>query len=443
MNGLTGARVAIVDDEENEALPVIRELSKRGVPSVYYKDVNDLPASDAQKPLGIRLVVLDMDLIGGAVSEKSMVSTLLGYLRKVLRTDNGPYGILIWTKHINVRKLFEEEIFSIPEIPNPVFVVDISKFECKNKKGDFELKKVASRISKVLGTFTPLFLLQKWEETTFLASTQVTNQLANLSSKEAKTLDEWRTLWKTEFLQIMHAIAVAEAGQQLNVGKVLSSLYGAMNPLHTDRMESNVSSLRKVSVVHSEEIMSSKATEDEQAKIKLNTMLLLAFDGINNFYAGNIYAKSKLGALIPTAKKMLGELATGDINEKQRNIQELAELTKPVAVEISATCDHAQNHIQYARMLVGLLVPKDKYKKIKKGTEFLYKLGPVFLDVKGIPTGEYQFYFSARHLLTLELKQVLKTSPFARLRGQAFADLQSWFGRQSIRPGMLTLRVKD
>ena len=398
MNGLTGARVVIVDDEEKEAIPVIREFSKRGVPSVYYKDVNDLPTSDAEKLLGVRLAVLDLDLIGGADSEKSMVSTLLGYLRKVLRSDNGPYGILIWTKHVNVRELFEEEIFGVPDIPNPVFIVCISKYDCKNKKGDFKIKKVASEISKALDGFSPLLLLQKWEETSFLSATQVTNQLANLSTREAANLDEWRNLWKTEFLQLMHAMAAAEAGQQLNIDKVLGSLYGAMNPLLTDRMESNVASLRKPSSAHSAEILASKPTENEQAKIKLNTMLLLAFDGVNDFYAGNIYMKSKLGASIPSVGKILDDFVAGNSpNARTQNKSELAPLSKSVAVEINAACDHSQNHIQNARMLVGLLVPKDKHKKIKGSVEFIYKLGPVFLDIKEISAGEYYFYFSARH----------------------------------------------
>lgn len=440
MNGLTGARVVIVDDEEKEAIPVIREFSKRGVPSVYYKDVDDLPSSDAQKLLGVRLAVLDMDLIGGAVSEKSMISTLLGYLRKVLRSDNGPYGILIWTKHVTVKELFEEEIFNVPDIPKPVFVVCISKYECRDKKGNFQLKKVASKISKTLDSFSPLFLLQKWEETSFISATQVTNQLANLSTRPAANLNEWRNLWKTEFLQLMHSIAVAEAGQQLNADKAISSLYGAMNPLHTDRMESNVSRLRKSPQAYFKEILASKSTEDKQAKIKLNTMLLLAFDGVNDFYAGNIYMKSRLGASIPSVGKMLDAVVAGDNPDaRTKNKSELLPLAKSVAVEITAACDHSQNNIQNARMLVGLLIPNDKLNKLKRSAEFIYKLGPVFLDIKGMPAGEYCFYFSARHLITIELKHILNVSPFARLRGQAFGDLQAWFARQSTRPGMVLL----
>jgi hypothetical protein len=443
MNGLKGARVVIVDDEEEEALPVIRELSKLGIPSIYYKDARDIPSTEAQKPFGIRLAILDMDLVGGVVSEKSIIFTLLNHLKKVLRTDNGPYGILMWTKHATVKKFLEEEIFKIQEIPNPVFVVCMSKYECQDKKGVIQLRKVAKKLNTALADFSPLLLFQNWEEANSFSATQVTNQLALLSTREASNLDEWRGLWKTEFLQLMHSIAFAEAGQLLNVEKVLNSLYGAMNPLHADRMESNVSSLRKTLSVHSVEILASQQTKDEQAKVKLNTALLLAFDDIKGFYAGNIYMKTKLGASIPSVGKMLDELVLGKDNVKVQNKLELAPLSKSVAVEINAACDHSQMHIKNARMLVGLLVLKDKTKKIKGNAPFVYTLGPVFLDVKGIPAGEYCFYFSARHLVTIDLKQVKNVSPFVRLRGQTFGDLQACFARQSTRPGMLTLRINN
>lgn len=438
MNGLTGARVVIVDDEEKEALPVIREFSKGGVPCVYYKDINDLPSSDAQKPLGIRLAVLDMNLIGGTVSEKSMISTLLAYLRKVLRSDNGPYGVLIWTKHITARDLFEEEIFNVPYIPNPVFVVCISKYECTNKKGEFRLRKVASEISKALDGFSPLLLLQKWEETSFLSATQVTNQLANLSTRDAANLDEWRNLWKTEFLQLMRAMASAEAGQQLASDSVLNSLYESMNPLLADRMETNIISLRNTFSKHSTDILTAQQNISLHSRAKLNTMLHLALDGVKGFYAGNIYSRSKLSTQIPTVTKLLNDFLVGGVNGRKQNILNVRPFSKSVVIETNPFCDHSQNNVRIARFIAGLIVPENKSENIKKA-EFIYKLGPVFLELKWLPAGEYYFYFSARHLLTMELSQVENVTPFARLRGQAFGDLQSWFSRQATRPGMLVL----
>jgi hypothetical protein len=357
-----------------------------------------------------------------------------------LSVDNGPYGVLIWTQRVELQELFEEQIFNTPDVPNPAFVICIPKAGCKDKKGNFKFNKVSSEIQKALKSFSPLLLLQEWEESSFVSATQVTNQLADLSVRNAANLVEWRKLWRTEFLQLLHALAIAEAGQQLNNDRVLSSLYGAMNPLHSDRMESNVPGLRKSLSPHSDEIMAFAPTNDRMSKAKLNSMLHLAMDDVNEFYAGNIYSRSKFGSAIPTVNKLLDDFVQGNSPEnRKQNKLLLAPFVKSVAVETNATCDHSQNNVRVARLLAGLLVPEDKSSKIKGKTDFVYRLGPVFLETRAISAGEYYLYFSARHLITLELNQILNARPFARLRGQAFSDLQAWFARQSTRPGMLLL----
>ncbi|HBI02257.1 MAG TPA: hypothetical protein DHW49_00560 [Anaerolineae bacterium] len=435
MNGLTGARVVIVDDEEKEAIPVIKELSKKGIPVVYFGNVNDLPNNGL---IGVRLAILDMDLVGGGVPDKSKISTLIGYLKKIININNGPYGVLVWTKHIELQELFESQIFAAHDVPNPVFTICVAKADCKDRRGNFSLSKVSSQIGIALKSFSPLLLIQKWEETGFFSTTEVTNQLSNLSIKNSANLSEWREKWKTEFLQLLHAIAVAEAGRQLSDNKVLSSLYWAMNPLHSDRMENNVSKLSKSLSKHSTEITSLNPTNDISSKAKLNSMLHLAMTNVNDFFAGNIYMRSKFGKLIPTANKILDDIVEN--NNKKQTISILSPLSKVIAVEVNANCDHSQDKVRIARLLVGLVIPEDKINRIKRRASFLYELGPLFLETRTISAGVYYIYFSSLHLVTIELKQALKAIPLARLRGQAFSDMQAWFARQSTRPGMLALK---
>lgn len=439
MNGLAGARVVIVDDEESEALPIIKEFSKRGIPAVYFDGNISALAINHQRLPGVRLVILDMDLVGGGVPDSSKISTLLGYLSKILSVDNGPYGILLWTKHADLQRLFEEKVFITPDIPKPVFTVCLSKIDCKDAKGNFKINLISSKISKALKGISPLLILQKWEEACFLSATQVTNELASLAVRNSATLDDWRNQWKVEFLQLMRTLAVAEAGQQLDGDSCLSSFYEILNPLHSDRMESNIASLCKSLTTYSAEIMASSAKTDIQAKAKLNTMLHLSVDSANNFYAGNIYTQSKLAVRIPSVKRLLDDFVQGKDEKKKQAKKELVPVSKSVVIEINVTCDHSQNNIRFARFIAGLIVPAEKFKQIKENTGFIYSLGPVFLKSRGIPAGEYYFYFSARHLITTELRRVKNATPFVRLRGQAFGDLQSWFAHRSARPGMLVL----
>jgi len=437
MNGLAGARVVIVDDEKDQALPIIKELSKKGIPAVYFGNVNDLP-SDNHGLQGVRLAILDMDLVGGGVSEKTKISALLGYMKKIFSTDNGPYGIIIWTQHVELQKPFEDEVFSSLDIPNPVFTVCISKNNCQDKKGNFKLSRVSSEINKALKKFSPLLILQKWEETCFLSATQVTNELASLAVQDSTDFDSWQRLWNEQFLKLMHTMALAEAGKQLNSTSCLNAFYGSMNPLHADRMESNIPKLRKSLSTHAVEIMNAEPVVDVKVKAKLNTKLHLAINGNGGYYAGNIYTQAELQTRIPSVKMLLGDFVNCNDNQKTQAIKKLAPLTKSIVIEMNAICDHVQNNIRIGRFIAGLIVPQTEIKKLKRA-DFIYQLGPIFLEFKGISAGVYYFCLSARHLLTIELKQVTKAKKLGRLRGQAFGDLQDWFAYRAARPGKLIL----
>jgi len=439
MNGLAGTRVIIVDDDESEALPIIKEFSRRGIPVTYFDGSTRGLPSKGQRLSGVRLAILDMDLIGGGVSDKSKVSTLLVYLSGILKPDNGPYGILAWTKHTDLVELFEDTVFIEPDIPNPIFTVSIAKDACKDTKGKLNFKLISSKIGKALAGFSPLLVLQEWEEKCFLAATQVTNELATLAASDAPSLDEWRNLWKTQFLQLMQTMAAAEAGKQLDSNSCLRAFYGALNPLHSDRMESNIPGLCISLSNHSAKIMASTPSSDSRAKAKLNTMLHLATDNVNSFYAGNIYMRSRQRMWIPSVHKLLDDFVNGTEKKKRAEVKAiLAPVSKPVVVEVNATCDHSQNNIRRARFIAGLFVPSTEGARIKKA-EYIYKLGPVFLESLSNGAVDYYIYLNDRYLLTVELDQVTNVKAFARLRGQAFADLQAWFAHRAARPGMLML----
>src|SRR5206468_2857087 len=110
--------------------------------------------------------------------------------------------------------------------------------------------------------------------------------------------------------------------------------------------------------------------------------------------------------------------------------------------ETNPVCDHAQNNIRIPRFLVGILIPADQRRRMKKGAGFVWEFGPVYLTKPVRPAGNYFLYLSARHLVTQAMKEIAKLRPVARFRGQAFADLQSWVSHHASRPGMMLLRER-
>lgn len=452
MISLKGARVIVVDDDRSEAIPILHAFARKGIPAAFFDGTIGALPTKKYRLSGVRLAILDMDLIGGGVPDKSKAAHLVNYLGKILSVDNGPYAVLIWTKHQELRELFENYLQAAGNIPRPLFSVMITKRECKNKKGNFNLRVLSTRIEESLAEVSPLLFLQSWEEKCFTSATEVTNTLASLAAENAGDFTTWRNNWKSRLLELMHAMAEAEAEKNLDCDSCLSGLYASLNPLHADRMESQCAELSISLGKYATEILQASADCGVPRKARVNTMLHLAFDKLDKFHPGNLYkvAGKRKPKLILSKNQLIDDLAQlqKDSNktpeENARIIadtkNELASESTHVLIETSAACDHAQRNIRVARFIAGLLVPISKCKKMKRKTNFIWEFGPLSLNQPTAEKGQYYLFLSARHVETLNLNQAMNLKAIARLRSQALTDLQAWFNQHSNRPGVMLLR---
>ncbi len=88
-------RIVIIDDEHNEAFPLMEMLGKEGLPYMYYDgQPNGLPE---KPPGGVRFVFLDIELQGmKGQDDKTKASGLIGRLKKIISKQNGPYMFYIF-----------------------------------------------------------------------------------------------------------------------------------------------------------------------------------------------------------------------------------------------------------------------------------------------------------------------------------------------------------
>jgi len=443
MIGLTGTRVIIVDDDEEEALPILKAFSEKGIPVVFFNgNVRELPQKN-DRLSGVRLAILDMDLFGGGATDKSKAAGLVKRLERILSPGNGPYGVLAWTNHPEMLNDFETYLFADQSIPNPIFTIMLQKAECKNKRGKLDLRIISLKLNDALNQFSPLLFMQAWEGKCFQAATDVTNALSVLATDDAADLKKWREIWKSNFLQLMCAMAKAEAGKNLDANLCIISLYDSLNPLHADRMESNTPKLSNYFSDKSAEILSVSADCGIERRARVNTMLHLAFENLEHFTAGNLYTfpSKKKPKWIPDKHQLLEDLIQKAKTPEQTTdkINDVSNVSIPVVIEASATCDHAQKNIHIARFIFGLIVPVSERKKLNVKAGFIWEFGPLFLEKRVATAGNYYIYFSARHLVTLDLKQATGLKAFARLRGQSFVGLQAWFAHHAARPGIMLL----
>jgi hypothetical protein len=443
MTGLNGARVIVVDDDENDALPILKAFARKGIPTAFFDgSLSGLPLK-RDRLLGVRLAILDMDLIGGGVSNKSKAAALVKCLERILNPNNGPYAVLAWTNNPDLLEVFEDYVCLAANFPKPIFSVMLTKAECRNKREKLgNLEVISKKLDDKLMQISPLMFLQAWEEKCFSAATEVTNTLSDLASSGAAELDEWRSLWKTQLLKLMHAMSGEAVGTKLSEDLVLGGLYSSLNPLHTDRLESNTAALS--ASLNSTEIIKAPADPGIERKARINSMLHLSFENLEHFTAGNLYkfSSKRKPKWMPNPHQLLEDFIHGKKGTEQtsKKIDKISKSSVPVLVEISAACDHAQKNIRVARFIFGLIVPAAERKKLNCRAGFIWEFGPFFLEKLIADAGQYYFYFSARDIVALDLKKALKMKAVARIRRQALSDLQFWLAHHSARPGMMLLR---
>jgi hypothetical protein len=442
MNGLVGARVVLLDDEPKEALPVIKAFSKVGVAAVFFDgSVSDLP-KPKKRLRGVRLAILDVNLgVAGGASNKTIASTLVQTFSNIISPDNGPYGVLIWTNHPDLRQEVVNYIHEHATLPKPVFVVMLKKAAFKRKGGDaanprFAIGKLSKELIKILAENSPLECMQVWEGACFNAATNVTNAVGDLTHSDAKPSDltEWSRIWRDEALKLLLVLAKAQAETQLTADNCIPSIFLALNPLHSDRMDILVEELAQDLSGHVGKIMAATGASATERKAKVNSMLHLAPDQLDRFNPGNLYVFGKRNKLesFPALKEVLAGCTQG------KDATAAEEKAMLCGLEITPACDYAQGKMGLSRIIAGFVVPWDLEKSIKNAA-FLKRIGPFYFDEKRLKAGAYLICFNSRYVLGVELNLVKKLGATARVRAQLLGDVQSWASYQAARQGVMML----
>ncbi len=448
MIGLRGARVIVVDDEAEEALPIVEAMSRAGVASAFFQGKEEDIPSPEQRLEGVRLAILDMDIVGGGVSDRSKAASLAGFLERMLSPRNGPYAVIAWTKHPEIRDAFEEAVFRSRELPKPIFIEMIEKREYRLEGGGFNLAGLADRLMATLQANRPLLFFQAWEEAAAHAAADVTTQLSGLAIPNDGDPGRWRNAWRGNLLCLMHAIARASAERQLDAENCVEAICNVLNPLHADQMEQRSDAITEAVRDLGPEVLAAPPDCGDERRARVNSMLHLASGRGNRLGAGVLYGctREALAQLGINAGSLVDDLVRRSVDGTRDDQwrQEVEGVARLILVEVNATCDHAQKNIRTGRFVAGLVVPVTSDNRMKNRGQFFWRFGPVFLCRPSFDDGLYMVYLSSRHAASVELSagesvDRIGLVAIARFRGQAFAVLQTWLAGHLSRPGMLFL----
>lgn len=447
MNGLSGARVLLLDDEPKEALPVLKAFAKVGVPVAYFDGkLNGLP-TNANRLRGVRLTILDMNL-GVSGPDTTIASTLVQTFSRILSKDNGPYGVLVWTNHPELKDIVAKYIYEHPDLPNPVFVVQMKKADFlrgvgENAEERVSLSALSSRIRAELEDSSPLECMQAWEGDSFIASSNVTNSIVEVDATGVQDLSAWKKAWCDQAATLLLVISQARSEKHHDPIRVLDSAFLSLNPLHSDRMDVLAeATARKVSR-HAAKVSSAQGASSPQRRARVNSMLHLGSDHLDEFKPGNMYlfGKSKVPDFMPKWSAVIDGCVNGKNEILTANSTLVKNKGRLCAIEISPVCDHAQKKMGFAKLLTGFVVPVEDIElrgKIKENMQFARRIGPVLVKINSTVQVSY-IYLNSKYVanITTDLAKTMK--PVCRVRSELLADLQFWASYQGARQGVMML----
>jgi len=396
-------RVVIVDDQYDQAIPLMEALGSKGAPYLYFNGkVKTLP----KKPVeGVRFVFLDIELDGMAgQDDKSKASGLVAVLKKIIGESNGPYVIIFWTTHHNVRDLVLENCAT--KKISPVISIDLDKADCM--VGD-SIAKITSALDLKLKDIGAFQLYTEWENLIHTSASEVVEGLSNIAKE--KTGKEWSKKTAALFFTL-YKNYVDKNVTENNEEKFRLSCH-LLNRTFSGVLESNTA--LKLKLPDGLKINQAIALSDME-KARLNKALFIGDSLSSKPSTGDVYFEDGNAKLLNDMKKAIFSDAPGSCR-----------LCKVV---LTPECDIAQNktfktkyrtkEISVHRVLYGLL-----YEEKKQPRGQVYKVGPI--AYRGNGGGDERsilihFLFST---LTTCRETDFKGAPVFTLKRDLCFDLQS------------------
>ena len=385
MNLLKTSPVVIIDDEEAEAMPVMRALGRLGVGCVYIPGdrVEQLP----DPPIGgVRLVFMDMQL-GTQGSSRQIGAQAANVFRRSIDANAVPLVIVLWTKHEEHVQEFEKALYEgEPRFKTGTLVMRLEK---PHSASDIDFDGIKNSIEALINKCSPLQFIWTWEQLAHEAAVQTSNKLGELVQARValktevnnRSDEERLAVWLDAARHVLRCLIDVAAGQNLNSETAYRDAIEVLAPLHQDRLEQEI--IGRAGGDFSDVLGINWEGPSLQEEAATNSMLLVAPVHPDDMAVrpGNLYmAQADLAesclhtmcrvnaerigrdVLRPTKDESYRQL--NDKVEKQRNCQqsgndintlenardvrfrELLEKCKPVLMEITPACDYAQRKRQ-------------------------------------------------------------------------------------------------
>jgi len=484
-------KVIILDNEPNEATPLMQVLAKNKIPYVYFTGDADFLPNEGEVFDDIRVLFLDINLTHNAVYETT-IAQLNNTLKRIVKPGS-PYIAAIWSNnqedHIPlIDELFNNRASNISPISkiflnkSDFFQYDIDGYILDSSRPNV-FEDLEQRISSSLNQVDSIRLLMEWENSILESSTETILGISKITESDS--------YWNDNLKHLYYKLAHAQLGKNMINHNNTSLQQAALNTLTRsfhDRVEMKISNitinpeirilqdgksyLKKINGSTTElswenftyrfyinDVEKARGSSIEKLAAnnnvaekqiladfkslysvispRLNAELLISKNPAINFHPGNVYHKLVVGKrkrkLLKTYFPKIEERdGNGDYKTRDLSVYRFVE------VECTPICDFSQAKGLRYRFLPGVLFQADTQVKLDENLDSIYREIPLF-EFEG---KKYKLVFDYRLFKSINKEDLSKLAalPFLfRIKAELLIDIQARISSHVNRPGIITI----
>jgi hypothetical protein len=458
ISSIAAPSVCLVDDEEADYRPMLKALQNLHISCLHFEgnDLTQLPDTPFDS---LRIVFTDLHLISSL--GKTGASHTANVFRRLVSVDTTPVVVVIWSKFSDEtthepsepvddqptdEALFRQTLIEAePKFKGRLIFVRMPKpklSEGRPQDGEW-IEQLRLQIQNVLENQDGVKALWAWESLVNQCGRDVSARLTALSCSTAHADCEWAL--NAELRKMMQKLCAAQSEGDLSVQTAPRHLTSVLAQLLVDELEHKAPN----PLGEQADWLATKFMGTSQVNLnaKLNTLLMTAhtLPDPAPYLPGVVYKITNEAAFATAFGSEVKTLRAVCFSDKPTHAKwaEWDAGVVPVLIELSPTCDVANDNRTTASLVAGLLVPSSVQKLAHKNDAWSKTAS--FMLRSSTSTGvvedkEVALVFCARYKLTLPVvAKVAWLDPLFRMRELHTTQLRNWLAGQAARVGLVTL----
>lgn len=434
---MNSARIVVIDEDKNEAIPLLSTLGKLGLGSIYIP--GDDPDTTPDEPIsGIRLAFLDLKLIP-ASEPRDYVPYAVQVLCESVCFRPFTTGVVCWTKNIDDFEMVKQELKNRNVQPAFVEMIEDKLRICQ----DNDIAALSQVVDRLRNISDAQGMLHQFEENVHKAATAATDSIASLCNDEQ------------EKLSVLAAIAKgASESKTESETQAMTALTTGLSSLLYDEIETaNSVSCETLTGETLKTAFKSLRDSPLQSPQKSAINGALLFSKSTHIQPGAIFTKNGWANgefPMPDAQKKLRSMIYEffpQLRDRKDFINENSVNMQPCLLEITPSCDFAQGKNEFARFVGGLLIKSDgtadfENEWILPAASRAFATDVPFSNISNEErevSGSYKMILNARILITYPAGSIPGSEPVCRLRHEVLSTIRNWLAAHSARPGYVAI----